>query len=82
MMQGSVAIVTGGGTGIGAATVRRLAARGVSCVINYASSRDDAEALVELGEFSNVDEAGSVGGGEDRLYEERHRRFSLPSLSY
>jgi len=45
MMQGAVAIVTGGGTGIGAATVRRLAARGVSCVINYASSRDDAEAL-------------------------------------
>ena len=44
-MDGAVAIVTGGGTGIGAAVVRRLAARGVSCVINYASSRDEAEAL-------------------------------------
>ncbi|MDB5703904.1 MAG: hypothetical protein JWN66_1020, partial [Sphingomonas bacterium] len=44
-MQGAVAIVTGGGTGIGAAVVRRLAARGVRCVINSASSRDDAEAL-------------------------------------
>ncbi|MEN3746950.1 SDR family oxidoreductase [Sphingomonas sp. HF-S3] len=44
-MQGMVAIVTGGGTGIGAATVRRLAGRGVRCVVNYASSRDDAEAL-------------------------------------
>ncbi|RYY26538.1 MAG: SDR family oxidoreductase [Sphingomonadales bacterium] len=44
-MTGGVAIVTGGGTGIGAATVRMLAARGVRCVINYASSRDDAEAL-------------------------------------
>ena len=43
-MQG-VAIITGGGTGIGAAVVRTLAARGVSCVINYASSRDAAEAL-------------------------------------
>lgn len=42
---GRVAIVTGGGTGIGAATVRLLAARGVVCVINYASSRDEAEAL-------------------------------------
>ncbi len=45
MMKDGVAIVTGGGTGIGAAVVRRLAARGVRCVINYASSRDDAEAL-------------------------------------
>lgn len=50
-MQGAVAIVTGGGTGIGAAVVRRLAARGVSCVINYASSRDEAEALAaEVGQ--------------------------------
>ncbi|HWK34940.1 SDR family oxidoreductase [Sphingomonas sp.] len=40
-----VAIVTGGGTGIGAAVVRALAARGITCVINYASSRDAAEAL-------------------------------------
>lgn len=44
-MKDAVAIVTGGGTGIGAAVVRRLAARGVRCVINYASNRDDAEAL-------------------------------------
>ena len=49
-MRGGVAIVTGGGTGIGAAVVRMLAARGVRCVVNYASSRDDAEALVsEIG---------------------------------
>lgn len=51
-MQGMVAIVTGGGTGIGAAVVRALVARGVRCVINYASSRDAAEAL-----------AAEVGGG-------------------
>ena len=44
-LEGAVAIVTGGGTGIGASVVRQLAARGVSCVVNYASSRDDAEAL-------------------------------------
>ena len=44
-LEGAVAIVTGGGTGIGAAVVRKLAGRGVRCVINYASSRDDAEAL-------------------------------------
>lgn len=44
-MEGMAAIVTGGGTGIGAAVVRRLAARGVRCVINYANSRDAAQAL-------------------------------------
>ncbi|MFT3978254.1 MAG: SDR family oxidoreductase [Sphingomonas bacterium] len=50
-MKGSVAIVTGGGTGIGAALVRRLARRGVACVVNYAHSRDEAEALAaEVGE--------------------------------
>ena len=44
-MTGAVAIVTGGATGIGAAVVRRLSARGVHCVINYAHSRDAADAL-------------------------------------
>jgi 3-oxoacyl-[acyl-carrier protein] reductase len=51
-VKDAVAIVTGGGTGIGAAVVRRLALRGVRCVINYSSSREDAEAL-----------AAEVGGG-------------------
>ena len=37
-LDGAVAIVTGGGTGIGAAVVRRLAARGVRCVVNYATA--------------------------------------------
>lgn len=52
-MEGMAAIVTGGGTGIGAAVVRRLAARGVRCVINYASSKDAAAALAtEVGHGS------------------------------
>ncbi|HEX8382813.1 MAG TPA: SDR family oxidoreductase [Sphingomonas sp.] len=51
-MDGAVAIVTGGGTGIGASVVRRLAERGVRCVVNYASSRDEAEALA--GEVSGI----------------------------
>lgn len=44
-MAGGVAVVTGGGTGIGAAVVRALAERGVRSIINYATSRDAAEAL-------------------------------------
>lgn len=60
-MDGAVAIVTGGGTGIGAAVVRRLAARGVRCVVNYASSRDEAAALVaDLGNGSIAVQADIV----------------------
>lgn len=44
-MDGMVAVVTGGGTGIGAAVVQRLADRGVRCVVNYSSSREEAEAV-------------------------------------
>ena len=60
-MTGGVAIVTGGGTGIGAAVVRQLADRGVKCVINYATSRDDAEALAaEIGNGSITVQADIV----------------------
>lgn len=40
------AIVTGGSRGIGAAIVRRLARDGVAVMINYASGRSAADALV------------------------------------
>jgi 3-oxoacyl-[acyl-carrier protein] reductase len=40
------AIVTGGSRGIGAAVARRLAQDGIAVAINYANSRDAAEALV------------------------------------
>lgn len=40
-----VAIITGGGTGIGAASARALARRGYNLLINYNRSASDAEAL-------------------------------------
>lgn len=42
-MQGKRAIVTGGGTGLGAATAIGLARRGVSVCVNYSSSAEAAE---------------------------------------
>lgn len=45
-LEGRVAVVTGGSSGIGAATVRRLAAGGATVVVGYNSGRDRAEALI------------------------------------
>jgi len=44
--NGRVALVTGGSRGIGAAVARLLASRGMRVVINYRSSRDEADAVV------------------------------------
>jgi 3-oxoacyl-[acyl-carrier protein] reductase len=44
-IQGTVAVVTGGGTGIGAAVAERLARKGAAAVVvNYSRSADEAEA--------------------------------------
>jgi 3-oxoacyl-[acyl-carrier protein] reductase len=43
-MDGRVAVVTGGGTGLGAAVCRRLAERGMRVAVNYSRSAAEAEA--------------------------------------
>ena len=40
--QNQVALVTGGGTGVGRSTVLKLASEGASVVVNYSRSEDDA----------------------------------------
>ena len=46
MLDGKVAIVTGGSRGIGAATARALADAGADVAISYSSSADKAEAVI------------------------------------
>ncbi len=46
-MEGKTVIVTGAGTGLGAATARALAKRGANVLVNYASSAEAAEAVAE-----------------------------------
>lgn len=46
LLDGKVAIVTGGGRGIGAAISRVLAREGATVAVNYGSSKEKAEAVV------------------------------------
>src|ERR1700677_2951681 len=79
-LKGKIAIVTGASKGIGAAIAERMAAEGASVVVNYASSKAGAEAVVKRitqKEGKAVAVQADVSKSEDieRLFAEAKKAF-------
>jgi 3-oxoacyl-[acyl-carrier protein] reductase len=78
--SGRAALITGGGTGVGAAVARRLAARGWGVAVNYSRSAEAAEATAEACRDLGVEAValqGNVAEDADcrRLAQETAERF-------
>jgi 3-oxoacyl-[acyl-carrier protein] reductase len=77
---GKVALVTGASKGIGAGIARSLAAEGASVAVNYASSKEGADRLVDeiiKGNGRAIAVHGDVAkqGDVERMFAQTHRAF-------
>lgn len=79
-LKGKVAIITGASKGIGAAIAKEYAANGASVVVNYASSKEDADKVVKeiiAKDGKAIAVQGDVGKAEDvkRIFAETKKAF-------
>src|SRR5437870_475618 len=79
-LSGKIAVVTGASKGIGASIAEQMAAEGASVVVNYASSRAGADAVVKRitqKEGKAVAVQADVSKAEDvrRLFAETTKAF-------
>ena len=79
-LDGKVAIVTGASKGIGAGIAKQLAAEGASVVVNYASSREGADRVVDeikkQGGTATALQADLANKADiERLFEETVKEF-------
>ena len=79
-LKGKVAVVTGASKGIGAAIARKMSAAGAAVVVNYSSSKADAERVVsdiKTNGGKAIAVKGDVAKGADvhRLFAEAEKAF-------
>ncbi|WP_413559003.1 SDR family NAD(P)-dependent oxidoreductase [Bdellovibrio sp. HCB209] len=79
-LNGKVAIVTGASKGIGAAIAKEYAANGAMVVVNYSSSKEDADRVVKeivANDGKAIAVQGSVAKADDvkRIFEETKKTF-------
>jgi len=84
-LKGKVALITGGGTGLGSEICAQLAAEGMNLAVSFSRSREDAEETARLAREAGVEaialQADMRSVGETtRLVEEADRAFGRIDL--